>query len=102
MVMEKSRNIKICKNKSWNFVISHGILPILSLNLIKCMPYLPTLSHLVSVYNIRIFQPSPQNVANAKLGHRHNHGKLRNGHGKQFFKVCGNPEVGRMGIQHGY
>ena len=38
-VTERSWNIKKNGKKSWNFVLGHGILPIVSLNFTKFMPY---------------------------------------------------------------
>ena len=73
MVVERPWNMKIDK-KSWVFVISHEILPILPLNFSIFITSLPTLRNLASVWKICIFQPFLQNVANAKI--KNYHGKV--------------------------
>ena len=66
--------------KSWNFVISHGILPILPLNCTKCVRFMPPLS-------INVGSPHfPPKHQEGKLDERDGHGKLRNSHGKVMHK----------------
>ena len=49
--------------KSWNLVISHGILTILLLNFTKFVPYLPTLRNLASVQKVCTSRPFQQNLS---------------------------------------
>ena len=48
-VIERSWNMKKNDKKSWNFVISHGILQILSPNFTKFVLFMPTLKDVASV-----------------------------------------------------
>ena len=66
--------------KVMEFVVSHGIHPILPMNFTKFIPSLPTLRNLATVYKVCNFQPFPQNVENAEFEEEYGYGKSRNNH----------------------
>ena len=86
MVMEKSwkshRTWKICQ-KSWNFVVSHGILPILPQNYSIFLVNSKKLSSDLESPHFPMFSAKH---CECKIGERNGHGKSRKGHGKVMDK----------------
>ena len=83
--MEKSLNMNIGQ-KSWNFVISHRILPISPPNCTKFAHYFATTKK--SNFDIESlhFPMFSAKYCKYKIEKRDGHGKLRNSHGKVMKK----------------
>ena len=80
--------------QSWNFVLSHGILPILLPNCAKFdFFFVATIKKLSSVLGSPHFLTFSAKTCEANVGMKYGHGKSRNGHGKvtekYFFKSVG-------------
>ena len=94
VVAKKSLKMKNWQNKSWNFVISNGILLLYSTQFV---PFSAKLRNVAISFESPHVGPIQQNTMNAKFELRDGHGKLRNGEimeksWKLFFcKVSGSP-----------
>ena len=75
--------------KSWNLVISHGILP---LNFTKFVLFFVTAKKFSSNQESLHFRTFSKKCCKCKIVKRDGHGKSRKGHGRIFCEVCGNSE----------
>ena len=72
--------------KSWNFVISHEILPILPLNCSKFVCIFSTTKKLIIDVESLNFPTFSAKHPECEIDKSDGHGKLRNGHGKVMEK----------------
>ena len=84
---------KVMGHEKLSFVLSHGNLPILSMNYAKFVWILATTITKTSNIDVESlhFPTFSTKCREGKMEKRDGHGQLRNGHGKIFCKVCGNP-----------